>query len=117
MTTPEARTKNKLRLLLSRYDGLYAFWPVPMGYGATTLDVLGCYRGRFFSVESKADGKKPTLRQQVVIEQIEYAMGKTFVIIGVHSPVFDELAQWLDQLSESPNDPHIPQDRVDRRTI
>ena len=27
------------------------------------MDFLGCYRGRFFAIETKAPGKKPTLRQ------------------------------------------------------
>jgi hypothetical protein len=118
MTAPEARTKAKLRELLKEYSGIYTYWPVPYGYGRVTLDVLGCYRGRFFSVETKAPGKKPTLRQQGELENIGLAMGQTFVIAGPESPVFDTLREWLDTLTIAvPDDPHLPPDQVNRRTV
>lgn len=118
MTTPEGRVKAKLRSILKRYAGIHTYWPVPSGYGGSTLDVLGCYRGRFFAVETKAEGKKPTLRQTGDLQSIERAMGRTFVIIGTNSPVFDELTAWLDHLTETvPDDPHISPDTVARRPI
>jgi hypothetical protein len=118
MATPESRVKGKLRRILSDYTGIYTYWPVPTGYGNTTLDVLGCYRGRFFTVETKAEGRKPTLRQTIEIENIELAMGKTFVVIGLDSPVFDELRQWLDAITEAVTyDPHLSPDTVHRRPI
>ena len=118
MATPEGRVKAKLRRILSAYASLYTYWPVPTGYGTTTLDVLGCYRGRFFSVETKADGKKPTLRQVGELQNIERAMGRSFVIIGTESLVFDELRQWLNALTEAiPDDPHLTPDPVRRTPI
>jgi hypothetical protein len=118
MTTPEGYTKAALRKLLKEYTGLYTYWPVPMGYGRTTLDVLGCYRGRFFSVETKAPGKKPTLRQTGELQEIEEAMGRTFVIAGANSPVFGELRAWLDQITDTvPHAAHKPPDQVNRRAI
>jgi hypothetical protein len=118
MTTPEARVKAKLRKLLGKYTGIYTYWPVPFGYGRTTLDVLGCYRGRFFSVETKAEGKKPTLRQMGELEHIAEAMGKSFVITGTDSPVFEDLRCWLDELTLTvPYAPHLPSDPVRRRAI
>lgn len=118
MTTPEAQVKRKVRQLLDGYDGLYSYWPVPFGYGKTTLDCLGCHRGRFFSVETKAPGKKPTLRQTVELEAIATAMGKTFVIAGTDSPVFEELRRWLDEITEAvPHAPHLPPDTVRRRPV
>jgi hypothetical protein len=117
-TTPEGKVKAKLRKLLKNYPDAYAYWPVPTGFGKTTLDVLGCYRGRFFEIETKAPGKKPTLRQQFELESIGRAMGKTFVITGTDSPVFDELRQWLDELTATvPHDPHIPRDQTNRRIV
>jgi hypothetical protein len=116
MVTPENRVKAKLRKLFMEYRGLYSYWPVPMGYGRTTLDVLGCYRGRFFSVETKAEGKKPTLKQTLEINHIERAMGRAFVISGVNDPEFEVLKQWLDQLTgDIDDDPHISPDRTNRR--
>ena len=118
MPTPEGRVKNKLRRLLGAYTGMYTYWPVPFGYGRTTLDVLGCYRGRFFSVETKAEGKKPTLKQTMEQQSIERAMGRAFTISGMDSPGFDELRVWLDELTGSiPDDPRITPDRTNRRPI
>jgi len=118
MTTPEARVKSTLRKLLEDYDGLYTYWPVPFGYGRTTLDVLGCYRGRFFTVETKAAGKKPTLRQMGELENIALAMGKTFIISGADSPVLDDLRCWLDDLTLTvPYAANIPRDPTNRRPI
>lgn len=116
--TPEGKVKSTLRKLLAEYDGMYAYWPVPSGFGKRTIDVLGCYRGRFFAVEAKAEGKKPTLLQVGTINEIDYAMGMTFTIIGVASPVFGELRAWLDRTTkEIPHDPHLTPDPVQRRPI
>lgn len=117
--TPEGRVKERVRKLLSMYgDELYAYWPVPTGFGRTTLDVIGCYRGRFFSVETKAEGKKPTLRQTGELHNMERAMARTFVIAGEQSPVFGELRAWLEALKDTvPYDPHLTPDAVARRTI
>ena len=118
MTTPEGKTKRAVKAVLDGYDGMYTYMPVPFGYGKTTLDILGCYRGRFFSIETKAAGKKPTLRQTGELAAIGAAMGKTFVIAGPEDPRIKELEAWLDELTESvPNDPHIPPDQVRRRPI
>lgn len=118
MATPEAKVKGKLRRILKEYPGLYTYWPVPSGYGNTTLDLLGCYRGRFFSVETKAKGKKPTLRQTQELRNIELAMGRAFVIISEESLVFDELRRWLDNLTEAvADDPHLSPDTVSRHPI
>lgn len=118
MTTPEGLVKAELRRILKEYTGIFTYWPVPMGFGSTTLDVLGCYRGRFFSVETKAPKKKPTLRQAGRLNEIEEAMGRTFVIAGINSPVFGELRIWLDQLTNTvPYEPYLTPDAVKRRPI
>jgi hypothetical protein len=97
---------------------MYSYWPVPSGYGKTTLDVIGCYRGRFFTIETKAPGKKPTLRQMVEINEVEAAMGFSFIIAGEASPVLDDLRAWLDNLTETvENDPHFTSDKVSRSSI
>ena len=116
--TPEGRVKAKVRKLLLEYKGIYVFMPVPGGFGQTTLDFLGCYRGRFFCIETKAEGKKPTLRQVTMLRDIGRAMGQTFVIAGVDSPVIEELREWLDQLTETIDDhTYLTPDPVRRRTI
>jgi hypothetical protein len=96
--TPEGRVKRRVRRLLDRYEGLYQFWPVQSGLGATTLDVLGCYRGRFFAVETKAAGKALTPRQETTAAQMVAADAKVFVVVGEDSPVLFEMKTWLDAL-------------------
>jgi hypothetical protein len=117
--TPEGRVKAKVRDLLNEYgSGLYHHWPVPSGYGRTTIDVLGCYRGFFFAIEAKAPKKKPTLRQSETLQDMGAAMGKTFVIDDVNSPVLGELRAWLDNLRDTVDDrPHITPDATNRRVL
>ena len=117
-TTPEGIVKAKVRKILARYVGVYTYWPVPSGYGGTTIDVLGCYRGQFFAIETKADKKKPTLRQTEVLQDIDEAMGKTFVLSGVNDPRFNDLVEWLDGVTKSVRyDPNISPDETNRRAI
>jgi len=118
MSTPEGIVKAKVRRLLAQYDGMYSYWPVPSGLGRTTVDVIGCFRGRFFCVETKGEGKKPTLRQTQELSNVELAMGAAFVIVGPEDPALDRLREWFDNLRDTiPNAPHITPDTVDRRVI
>lgn len=75
---------------------LYSNWPVPAGFGTPTLDCFGCYYGMFFAVETKAPGKKPTPRQNLVIEQMREAGGAVFVIDGDEGVT--RLKDWLDAI-------------------
>lgn len=93
MATPEGKVKAKVSALLKRYDPLYYFMPVPSGFGESTLDYIGCYRGLFFSVETKAGAGKLTERQKQTRLWMERAGGKVFEIrdeIGLK-----ELEAWL----------------------
>lgn len=77
--------------MLKSVEGVFYTMPVPSGFGESTLDYLGCYRGRFFAVETKALGKKPTPRQQLIIESMKRAGAAVFVIDGDTT----ELEQWI----------------------
>lgn len=94
MATPEGKVKDKVRRLLKKYDGLYAYWPVPYGYGASTVDCLVCYRGVFLAIETKAPGKVATKRQAVVMGDIANAGGHVFLIDGCT----ERLRTLLDQI-------------------
>ena len=73
--TIERDVKRELRKLLDAI-GAYQYWPVPMGLGAATVDVLFCYKGQFFGVETKRPGvKKSTPRQASVLREIAAAGG------------------------------------------
>jgi hypothetical protein len=100
--TPEGRVKKRVRDLLKRYEGLYQYWPVPMGLGRTTLDCIGCFRGQFFAIETKRDGAEPTLRQEVVIKEIAAAGGDVFVVSGESEEALFRLKVWLDDVEKMP---------------
>ena len=117
MRTPEGKVKKLVRDLLARYQGLYTEWPVPSGYGRTTIDCLGCFRGRFFGIETKAPGGKPTPKQDETLRAIAAAGGATFVIDGSLTSL-NELKRWLETINKDhPYDPHLPPAPVNRRTL
>jgi hypothetical protein len=89
--TPEGRVKQKVSSLLKATSGLYYDMPVPGGFGGSTLDYVGCHLGRFFAIETKRPGGKPTPRQRQIIARMEAAGAKVCVIDGD----LGELEDWL----------------------
>jgi len=79
-----------------QYGYIYSNWPVPAGYGTSTLDCFGCISGEFFAIETKAPGKKPTPRQEVVISEMREAAGRVFVIDTPSGTA--ELEGWLNEV-------------------
>jgi hypothetical protein len=90
MATPEGKVKNAVKKAL-KIHGAYYHMPVQNGMGSPTLDFVGCYRGKFFAIETKAPGGKPTPRQLQTIVDMESAGAKVFVVDGN----MDELNEWL----------------------
>src|SRR5688572_7643778 len=95
--TPENKIKKQVRMLLAEFASndandtanpktntpyLKMFWPVPSGFGASDLDCIVCYFGRYIAIETKAPGKEPTPRQKLTIAQTRAAGGMVFVIDG-----------------------------------
>lgn len=79
--TPEGKVKDRVKKLLKE-AGAYYHLPVLNGMGAPTLDIIGCHRGAFFAIETKAPGKKPTERQLQTMEAMSAAGGTVFVVDG-----------------------------------
>lgn len=79
MSTPEGLVKSRVKRLLKKYK-VYQHWPVQTGYGAACLDCHACHNGRYFAIETKAPGRKPTPRQRFTMDEIEMTGGKVFVI-------------------------------------
>jgi hypothetical protein len=77
--TPEGKVKDKVKKMLKAY-GAYYHCPVQNGMGEPTLDFICCHNGRFFAIETKAPGGKPTKRQEVTMYNIAFAGGFVFVI-------------------------------------
>jgi hypothetical protein len=93
--TPEGAVKLRVKKLLEIF-GAYYHMPVQNGMGQPTLDFVGCYRGYFFAVETKAPGKEPTPRQKNTIKQMGKAGGRTFVVSD--EPTLRKLAEWLTMM-------------------
>ena len=94
MPTPEGKVEEGVKKLLKRY-GVYWHCPVMNGMGAPSLDFVCCFQGRYFAIETKAFGKKPTPRQEETMRQIRGAGGRCFVIDGGLS----ELELFLEEVS------------------
>jgi hypothetical protein len=90
--TPEAKVKKKVRETLKALGAYYAM-PVTGGYGVSGApDFLICWRGRFFGVECKANGNKPTPLQERALQAIESAGGASIVIDENNA---DQLGSWM----------------------
>lgn len=96
IVTPEAKVKKAISKLLSRHK-VYFYMPVPYGYGPISLDYLCCVNGRFFAVEAKAPGKKPTVLQDNTIERMRAVGGVVFVIDGTSSEDYTRLEEYLNE--------------------
>lgn len=113
MPTPESRVKTKVKELLARYAPIYTNWPVPGGYGTPLLDCIGCLRGHFFMVETKAEGEKLTPRQEFIAEQVRDAGGLVFVVTGLNRERDDpstwqgweDLENWLESVIDGEYQP------------
>jgi hypothetical protein len=95
--TPEGKVKDAVKKMLKGF-GAYFHMPVQAGYGAPTLDFIGCHRGKFFAIETKAPGKTPTPRQLLTIREMEAARAITFVI---DDTVCRDLKFWLNAVVET----------------
>ena len=92
--TPEGKVKEKVKALLKQY-GCYWHMPVQNGMGAPSLDLICCIKGKYFAIETKAPGKKPTPRQEHTMLEIQRAGGKCFVIDGS----LETLEIWLKEMT------------------
>lgn len=103
--TPEGKVKKALRAVLKELEpeGLHHYWPVPGGYGAVTLDVIVCYRGRFIGIETKAPGKHPTARQEATIDDM-VAAGASVIVID------NEDQEWVRNVLASIRDSSAAQE-------
>ena len=99
-TTPEGRVKAQVKRMVKDLQDsgypVYLHMPVQNGMGKPTLDFIGCIKGQFFAIETKAPGKKPTERQLDTMAEMQKAGAHVFVYDGSNPEV---LATWLAMLS------------------
>lgn len=115
--TPEGRVKHLVRELLDSYKGMWYYMPVPSGYGRQTIDFLGCFRGHFFGVETKAAEGVVTRRQEDTLRAIIDAGGIAFVIEGEAPSAFVDLAKWLELIARTTKYVPLPDPPANRRTV
>ena len=84
--TPEGRVKIVVKAFLRNRNvaslsnsmsgavGYYHMY-VPSGYGDPALDFTGCYKGRFFAIETKARGNVPSAMQNLIMKMHQDALG------------------------------------------
>lgn len=99
MSTPEGKVKDKVKAILKAHS-VYWHCPVQNGMGAPGLDFWCCHRGRFFAIETKAAGERPTPRQELTIKAVRDAGGIVFVIDGTYDEptvltTYEGLTLWL----------------------
>jgi hypothetical protein len=95
----EKTVKERVKRML-RNHGAWWHMPVQRGHGASGVDFHVCHRGRFLGIETKRPGKHPTPRQELTLENIREAGGKTLVIGEVYNEDDSfsgesELREWL----------------------
>ena len=78
--TPESKVKDKVCAALNDMD-VYYTKPVTGGFGNNGVpDIVACVEGRFFGIECKAKGKKPTALQEKHLKDITASGGVSLVI-------------------------------------
>jgi len=93
--TPEGKIKKAVRDLCKSYGPeCHLFMPVQNGMGSPALDFIGCYRGRYFSVETKAGTKDMTPRQEQTAKALRVAGAAVFLVNAVEG--LAGLRGWLE---------------------
>lgn len=78
--TPEGKVKAKVRKLLQEVGAYYAM-PLTGGYGNSGVpDFLICKDGKFYGIECKANGGKPTALQLKHLDDIRKAGGIALIV-------------------------------------
>ena len=78
--TPEAKVKKKVKEILKSMGAYYAM-PVATGFASSGVpDFVVCCKGKFYGIECKANGNKPTALQLKHLDDIRKAGGIALVI-------------------------------------
>lgn len=91
MKSPESYEKADIKKFLDMLN-CWHFSPYMKGMGKNGVpDIVGCYKGRFFAIEVKREGGRPTPIQMRRIGEIKDASGYAFV--GTAAIVIHEFKQ------------------------
>jgi len=89
MRSPESYEKDDIKKFLATLgEDCWYFMPYMRGMGKNGVpDIVGCYKGRFFSIEVKREGAKPTPIQTRRMKEITDAGG--WAVAGTAEVVID----------------------------
>ena len=98
MRSPEGWEKIEIKRYLDALPGCWHFSPYQAGFGKGGIpDIVGCYKGRLYSIEVKREGKAPTRLQSQRMWEIVQAGGKVFW--GVSAKVTAEFDLWRNSFT------------------
>lgn len=95
-STPEGRVKKGIKKILDEAN-CYYHMPVVNGFGARTLDYIGCHQGRFFAIEAKRGDLPMTPQQEHIAAKMRAAGGQVFLINEATGT--EALVAWLNMLT------------------
>jgi hypothetical protein len=99
MSTPEGNVKLKIKNYLNGLaPALWYFMPVNNGYGIKGVpDFVGCYYGRFFTIEAKPAGEKEKPWQTLLRTEKLIPAGAWSIVASEVTPVAAMLEhiEWL----------------------
>ena len=97
MKSPEGYEKDDIEKYLKSI-GCWYIRTFTGGFGKSGVpDFVGCYHGKFFSIEVKREGKEPTKLQWARMLEIGKEGGQAFW--GTAAKVVPEMQMWVKQLS------------------
>jgi hypothetical protein len=95
--TPEGKVKERVKALLKKH-GAYYHMVVQNGMGSPSLDFVGCHRGLFFAIETKAGRQGMTPRQEATAKEMQDAEGTVFLVNDESG--LEDLEEWLLSLND-----------------
>lgn len=105
--TPESKVKAAVKKILAA-RGAWFFMPSARAYGTAGVpDFIGCYKGRFFAIETKARGNKPTALQVFQGARLVDSGAAYFVI---YEDTVYKISQWLNEVNHYVKD-ELPKSR------
>lgn len=94
MLTPEGREKAEIRRYLNSI-GAYHVVTHMTGFGAGgTPDIIACIAGLMWGIEVKREGRSPTPRQLMRIQDIQKAGGQA--TWGTAAKVINDIKEWAN---------------------
>ena len=96
--TPEGKVKAAVKRYLKSWD-VFTDWPVPSGFGKSTLDCMVICNGSVMWIETKAKGKVLTDRQASLAHELD-RHGCEIIVIDTHETYtqgYVQVFHWMER--------------------